>query len=121
MAFFQKNLSYNSIITILDDNYPLKLKQLYHLPLVLFYQGELTLLKRPFLAIVGTRQCSYYSEEILHQILPAIVRHQIVTISGLAQGIDSLCHRLTITGQRDTIGVIGNGLDVFLPLIKNYK
>ena len=62
---------------------------------------------------MGARQCSYYSEEILHQILPAIVKHQYS--SGLAQGVDSLCHRLTITGQRDTIGVIGNGLDVFYP------
>lgn len=111
----KKALQIAKVVTILDDEYPEKLMQTYDPPIVLFYRGDLTLIKRPILAVVGARQNSNYSNEVLQQIIPKIIAHKIVTISGLAQGVDSLCHRLTINNGGSTIGVIGTGIDKYYP------
>ncbi len=52
-------------LTIVDAEYPLQLRESYAPPLVLFYRGDLDLLKHPLLGIVGARDCTSYSVEIL--------------------------------------------------------
>lgn len=111
----QRTLAFSKYITIFDKAYPQKLRETYQAPLVLFYRGNLELLKFPSLAIVGARQNSPYSNEVLQSIIPEVTRHGITTISGLAQGVDSLCHRLTINNSGQTIGVIGTGLNKVYP------
>ncbi|WP_027107185.1 DNA-processing protein DprA [Ligilactobacillus ceti] len=102
-------------ITLVDAAYPLKLREIYQPPLVLFYQGEIALLQQPVLAVVGARKCSAYAQTCLKILLPEVIQKQIVTVSGLARGIDSLVHRITIGQKQRTIGVIGTGLDLFYP------
>ena len=52
---------------------------------------------------------------MLQGLIPPIVQNKIITISGLAQGVDSLCHRLTINSGGDTVGVIGTGMNRVYP------
>lgn len=113
--FLQQTLTFSKFITIFDQAYPQKLREIYRPPLVLFYQGNLKFLQEKILAVVGARQHSPYSHEILRGIIPAVVQNKIITISGLAQGVDSLCHRLTINSGGHTIGVIGSGMNRFYP------
>ena len=98
-----------NVITILDDDYPDRLKDLRCPPLVLFYKGDLSLLKEEAIAIVGSRNaCSYAL-----RATEALARSQSgrVVVSGLAKGVDAAAHR---SAER-TIGVLGCGIDVCYP------
>lgn len=111
------SLKISDCLTIVDENYPQKLKEIYNPPLVLFYRGDITLLDSPLLGVVGARQNSVYANQVLEKIIPEIVDANIVTISGLAQGIDSICHRITLNNGGKTIGVIGTGINMNYPKI----
>jgi DNA processing protein len=45
----------NSVITIMDKDYPLKLKNIYHPPFVIFYKGDKSLLNMNIISLVGSR------------------------------------------------------------------
>lgn len=102
------------IITILDEVYPLQLKQIYQPPLVLFAKGNVALLKEPLLAVVGARNMSAYAKRALEMLLPTVCK-QLTIVSGLARGVDGLAHHITLQNQGKTIAVIGNGLDRSYP------
>lgn len=102
-------------LTIVDDEYPLQLRESYAPPLVLFYRGKLELLKHPLLGIVGARDCTSYSVEILKNLIPGRVSNTMTIVSGLAKGVDTLAHQCSIANNGSTIGVIGTGLDIYYP------
>ncbi|MCO6017766.1 DNA-protecting protein DprA [Carnobacterium divergens] len=104
-------------ITILDSDYPSFLKEIYNPPALLFYQGDKTLLKERLLAIVGSRLKTAYGSAVLNALLPKLIQQQVVTVSGLAKGIDAEVHEKTIHLQGKTIGIIGTGLDLVYPKI----
>ncbi len=83
--------------------------------MVLFYQGDFLFARYPGVAIVGTREMSSYGEQIVKGFVPAFVDAGIITISGLATGIDEAVHRETLAHHGATVGVIGTGLEVAYP------
>lgn len=107
-------------LTILDDDYPDCLAQIYQPPIILYYAGRRDLLKAPKLAVVGARQCSQYSHQCLPQLIPAFVRHRLVIVSGLAKGVDQLAHEQTLAAGGKTIAVLGNGYDVYYPALNRH-
>lgn len=102
-------------ITIIDPAYPAALREVFCPPLVLFYKGDLTLLRHPLLGIVGARDASAYGKSVLRGFVPEIVKHHLAVVSGLARGIDGLSHRITLEYGGLVIGVIGCGLDRCYP------
>lgn len=102
-------------VSILDQAYPEYLRHIYNPPALLFYQGDLTLLTGKLLAIVGSRLNSAYGEEALALLLPRLITNDIITVSGLAKGIDQRVHKKTIELGGQTIAIIGTGLDQFYP------
>ena len=102
-----------SYITILDEVYPDELKALRFPPWILFYEGDLSLLKRPKATIVGSRQLSVYGYEMTRHCAE-VLRKNHVLVSGLAAGADGCVHRTAMEGGH-TIGVIGSGLSVSYP------
>ena len=104
------------VITILDGGYPQRLKEIYLPPIVLFYRGNLSLINRRAVAVVGSRDHSKYAKDCIREIIPALVKDDIVVISGLARGVDTLAHEETLKANGSTIAVIGSGLDVVYPL-----
>lgn len=104
------------VITILDGGYPQRLKEIYLPPIVLFYRGNLSLINQRAVAVVGSREHSKYAKDCIREIIPALVKDDIVVISGLARGVDTLAHEETLKGNGKTIAVIGSGLDVVYPL-----
>ena len=102
-------------VSILDHAYPEYLKHIYNPPSLLFYQGDLSLLNQKLLAIVGSRLNSSYGEKTIALLLPELISNAIVTVSGLAKGIDQKAHKKTIELGGRTIGVIGTGLDQYYP------
>ena len=103
------------VLTILDGAYPQRLKEIYLPPIVLFYRGNLSLVNQRAVAIVGSRDHSKYAKDCIREIIPTLVKDDIVVISGLARGVDTLAHEETLKGNGNTIAVIGSGLDVVYP------
>ena len=78
-------------LSMLDKEYPLELKNIYNPPVLLFYQGDLDLLARPKLAVVGSRNASQMGVAAVKKIIQDLSK-QFVIISGLARGIDTAAH-----------------------------
>ncbi len=101
-------------ISILDKEYPLELKNIYNPPALLFYQGNLELLQKPKIAVVGARSASETGTKSVQKIIKELGNH-FVLVSGLARGIDTSAHVATLKNSGATIAVIGTGLDFFYP------
>lgn len=91
--------------------YPKSLLTLIDPPAVLYAKGDLSTLSANFkIAIIGSRQATVYSEEALSLIIPPLVESNIIVVSGLAKGADTMAHKTTIAYGGKTIAVLGHGL-----------
>ncbi|HFH7384053.1 TPA: DNA-processing protein DprA [Streptococcus agalactiae] len=102
------------VLSILDSNYPLELKEIYNPPVLLFYQGNIELLSKPKLAVVGARQASQIGCQSVKKIIKE-TNNQFFIVSGLARGIDTAAHVSALKNGGSSIAVIGSGLDVYYP------
>ena len=105
------------VVTILDYDYPKRLKRsCFRPPIVLFYHGDLSLLDddKHLLGVVGSRKYSEYGKEATNKVVGEIVR-DVVTVSGLAYGIDSIAHQASINSGGRTIAVLGSGINNCYP------
>ncbi len=84
-------------------------------PKTLFYKGDCTLLKRPKVSMVGTRNPSNYTREFTYTLAKALAKRGVCVVSGAAMGVDAIAH--TGAGEENTIAVVGNGLDIRYPVI----
>lgn len=96
--------------TIVDDEYPDAFKKLRYPPWIIFYQGDLGLLKEKGVGIVGARNCSLQALQNTDLIVKRL-QSKYVIVSGLAKGIDARAHQNAIR----TIGVLGCGINVIYP------
>lgn len=103
------------IISFFDKAYPEKLRQIYRPPLILFAQGDISLLQREIVTIVGSRLATSYSQQVLDKLVPQLVKSNLVVASGLAKGVDVMAHQTTLNCDGKTIAVVGNGLNHFFP------
>ncbi|MGM0602862.1 MAG: DNA-processing protein DprA [Bacillota bacterium] len=110
--FRNKNFNF---ITILDNDYPAKLKQIYDPPPVLFYKGE-NLFEQPSAAVVGSRNSTVYGRKITYNIAKKLADKNINIISGMAKGIDSTAHRGALKSEfKKTTAVLGSGFEYIYP------
>ena len=93
--------------------YPRALAELDDAPPLLTVKGDLKLLDRPLVAIVGARNASAAACRFARQLAYDLGQQGVVAVSGLARGIDSAAHDGSF--ETGTIGVIAGGLDVFYP------
>lgn len=104
------------IITIFDETYPLLLKQTIDPPLVLYGIGNISLLNQlPIISIIGTRQPTDEAWSKLELIATPLIQNDWIVVSGLAKGIDSFAHKLTLNNSGKTIAVLGNGFNYVYP------
>lgn len=103
-------------VTIIDREYPDELKCLSKPPFVLFYKGDLSLLKNRDrkIAIVGARSATAYGLEAVDDLVAGLKPDTIV-ISGLAKGIDAQAHKSALKNNFKTIAVLGSGIDYCYP------
>lgn len=97
-----------------QQEYPELLKQIPDAPIGIFYLGTLPTLEYR-IAVVGTRRPSQYGIQVTRSIVRTLAEHRIVTISGLAMGIDGTAHRETLRASGTTVAVIASGLDGVYP------
>jgi DNA processing protein len=97
-----------------DPNFPTSLATLTDLPPVLWYQGQLSVVESPAVAIVGSRAASPVAIETASRLAADVAATGIIVVSGLARGVDSVAHRAALRTGR-TIAVLGSGLDCVYP------
>lgn len=103
------------LITKLDKEFPEKLKVLPDSPFFLFCKGNIDLLSKQSLSVVGTRKPTNYGRITTNKLVGDIAREGVVIISGLAYGIDSIAHKKTLEVGGKTIAVLGSGFNNIYP------
>lgn len=98
-----------------SDDFPQNLKNLAHMPPVLFAIGELTGADATAIAVVGTRQPSHYGRQVAEKLGRELAQNGVTVASGLARGVDTFAHKGALDAGGRTIAVLGCGLDVFYP------
>ena len=98
-----------------DPAYPPLLREISSAPPILTYRGDVTLLHRPAVAIVGARNASAAAMRIAREFAEALAAEGRVIVSGLARGIDGAAHEGALGRDGGTCAVIAGGIDVAYP------
>jgi len=121
LKLIESNLSWldnspeNHIICYDSPDYPQLLREISNPPLLLYLQGNISLLSTPQIAIVGSRNCTPYGQEKAYQFAQQLSSAGFTITSGLAIGIDGFAHQGTIDKQGETIAILGTGLNNIYP------
>lgn len=92
------------------SSYPRLLSKIHAPPQQLYVRGVFDS-ERPLVAIVGSRKATPYSTQVLQHIIPSLVAHGVGVVSGLAYGVDTLAHQITVRRDGYTIAVVPGGCD----------
>lgn len=103
------------LITLADATFPAELLQLPDPPTVLFVRGDLRLLNRPAIAIVGSRNATRQGLIDARSFARLLSDAGFTIVSGLALGIDAAAHRGGLEGGASSIAVIATGPDRVYP------
>ncbi|MEI6627369.1 MAG: DNA-processing protein DprA, partial [bacterium] len=95
------------LLSINNPNYPAQLKQIFDPPFLLFYRGDINILNKTALAVVGARKYTSYGQQATHSVVSKLASSGLVIISGLALGIDAIAHQATLEASGLTVGVLG--------------
>ncbi|MGF7182569.1 DNA-processing protein DprA [Tunturiibacter psychrotolerans] len=104
-----------SILTPEDEAYPERLREIYDPPSTLWIRGDVSLLARPGIAVVGTRQPSPYGAGMAELLSRDLANRRMVILSGMARGVDTAAHKGAIEAGGKTVAVWGTGIDVIYP------
>ena len=96
-----------------DALFPERLRAIFDPPPVLYVRGdgELELLARRAVAVVGARSCSPYGAQVARRLGRDLAAAGLVVVSGLARGIDGEAHRGAVEAEGITVAVLGCGID----------
>ncbi len=104
-----------TILSSEDRCYPVRLKEIYDPPLVLYVRGNPEVLRQPGIAMVGTRHPTPYGSGMAERLGCDLAAQGLVIISGMARGVDTASHRGAIGAKGKTVAVFGTGVDVIYP------
>jgi DNA processing protein len=104
-----------TVLTPEDAEYPERLREIYDPPAVLWIRGDVSLLARPGIAVVGTRQPSPYGAGMAELLSRDLANRRLVILSGMARGVDTAAHKGAIEAGGKTVAVWGTGIDVIYP------
>jgi DNA processing protein len=104
-----------TLVTYGCAEYPERLKEIYDPPPVLWVRGDVRLLIRPAIAVVGTRHPSPYGSGVAEMLSRDLAVRRLLIVSGMARGIDSCAHKGALAARMPTVAVWGTGIDVVYP------
>jgi DNA processing protein len=84
-------------------------------PHVLFYKGTTDFLNKRVVSVVGTRSPTQYGKDRVTELMAVLGQYDVLVVSGLAYGIDTMAHKGALKNNLMTIGVLGHGLDQIYP------
>jgi len=100
---------------ITDDLYPKRLLNCYDNPVLLYYRGTANLNASKIISVVGTRGNSDYGRAICEKVIQELAAENVLIVSGLAFGVDTIAHKTALKNNLETIGVVAHGLDRIYP------
>jgi DNA processing protein len=100
------------IVSLYDADYPDRLKALEEPPFLLYTSGDLSLFDNA-VGFVGTREPTVFGERVAQGMASAFAAEGWCVASGLARGVDSICHRAALDVGGTTCAVLASGLDVY--------
>ena len=104
------------IITYADERYPSSLRDISTPPVLLYYRGTLPDFDKCFcVAGVGTRSLSDYGRKNAFKISYDLAMAGATIVSGMAMGIDGVCHAGALAADGITVAVLGSGIDICYP------
>lgn len=109
-----------ALLSIENSDYPLQLLEIYHAPPLLMVQGDISILSKEKVAVVGSRKASPSGLEHAHHFSAELAASGLIIASGMALGIDGAAHRGALSVDADlnpspTIAVVATGLDLCYP------
>jgi len=102
-------------LTAQDADYPERLLEIYDPPAVLWVRGDVAVLSRAGIAVVGTRAPSAYGAGMAELLSRDLANRRLVIFSGMARGVDTAAHKGALDAGGKTAAVWGTGLDVIYP------
>lgn len=102
-------------IRIENCQYPDTLRRIKNPPKQLYLEGNIELLNKNSIAIIGSRNCSENGKILAKKFAKELVEQGLTIISGMAKGIDSHAHIETLNNNGNTIAVLGNGFNNIFP------
>lgn len=103
------------VVTLDDEDYPAQLREIYDPPPTLYVRGDVSVLSRPGIGVVGTRHPTPYGLGMAERLSCDLAAHGLIIFSGMARGVDTAAHRGCINGRGKTAAVFGTGVDVIYP------
>lgn len=113
LLFIEKNNVQPLFIT--DINYPKRLLNCYDSPVLLYHRGNANLNAEKIISIVGTRNHTGYGKYICEKLVEEMAEENILVLSGLAFGIDTIAHKAALRQGLSTVAVLAHGLDRIYP------
>jgi DNA processing protein len=104
-----------TLLTWNDASYPALLDATHDPPPVLWARGQVDVLGRVAVAVVGSRAATPYAKDVAFRLGRELAERGVVVVSGLARGVDSAAHRGCLAGGGTTVAVLGSGLDRIYP------
>ena len=104
------------ILTMQDADYPVRLRNIYEPPCLLYVRGRLpTIDEEAAVAMVGTRGATPYGIETAETMAYELAKQGALIVSGAASGIDTAAHHGALRAGAKTVAVLGCGIDVIYP------
>lgn len=103
------------ISTVLDPNFPQKLKNINDNPVIIYYKGNTNCLSDKSIAVIGTRNPSLHGVDVSYNISFTLSQRGYTIVSGLADGCDTFAHLGSLDAFGRTIAVMPCGLDMVYP------
>ncbi|MBK8701849.1 MAG: DNA-protecting protein DprA [Saprospiraceae bacterium] len=103
------------VLFFLDEEYPKRLRHFDYSPLLLYYRGSQDLNPALTVGIVGSRMPSEQGKMITEKLIEGLLPYNVVTVSGLAYGVDGCAHKNSVEHHLPTLGVMGSGHDIIYP------
>lgn len=98
------------LTTVLDDDYPVRLRDIREMPPFLFYKGDLRACDMG-MSVVGSRRASAHGCSLAADVSRLLVNEGLAVIAGLAEGIDTAAHRAALDVGGRTVAFIGTGIN----------
>jgi len=106
-----------NILGIQSEQYSTALKEIYSPPPILYQKGNIDYQKGLFLGVVGSRKASFSGKSFCKKLIQQLAsyRNDIIIVSGLALGIDTIAHQAALENKLKTIAVLAGGLSDIYP------
>jgi DNA processing protein len=104
-----------SVVVPGDAQYPKRLLEIYDPPLALYLKGDVEVIDKPGISVVGTRHPTPYGVSMAERLTCDLAARGLIIFSGMARGVDTAAHRGALNAHGRTVAIWGTGIDEVYP------